>query len=396
MALRTTPSPIRQVLLKVHSRCNLSCTYCYVYHHADQSWRRQPATMSRAIVDIAAERIGSHARAWQLPKVTVILHGGEPLMAGADLIEHAVRAIRAAAPEATQVDFTVQTNGLLLRPPLLEMFLRQDIRVGISLDGGQSANDRHRLFAHGGGSYRPVAKALALLRQDRYRRLYSGLLCTIDIRNDPVGVYEDLLSFAPPRMDLLLPHGNWTTPPPFRVDNSDTPYADWLIAVFDRWYGAPRRETDIRLFSSIMTLIVGGRSGSEAVGLEPIDLITVETDGSIEQGDALKTTADGMAATGLTITDHSFDEALRHPGVRARQQGLAALCHTCQSCPVVSICGGGLYAHRYREHNGFANPTVYCADQRKLIEHIYTRMAADLRRLSAQQSPTTETAVITR
>jgi hypothetical protein len=57
--------------------------------------------------------------------------------------------------------------------------------------------------------------------------------------------YEELLAFAPPAMDLLLPHGNWTNPPP-RPENAPS-YADWLIAVFDRWYDAPRLQTSIRL-----------------------------------------------------------------------------------------------------------------------------------------------------
>ncbi|BCB87976.1 hypothetical protein Psuf_052890 [Phytohabitans suffuscus] len=347
--------------------------------------------MSPEVIELTAERIASHSRSWALPKVTVILHGGEPLLAGADLIEHAVRTIKAAVPRTTRLDFFVQTNGLLLSRDMLETFLRYDIRVGVSLDGGERANDRHRRFAHGAGSYEQVARSLALLRQDRYRRLYSGLLCTVDVRNDPVAVYEALLSFAPPRVDLLLPHGNWTTPPPLHpAGGPGTPYADWLIRVFDRWYDAPRRETDIRLFSSIMALLVGGRSATETVGLEPVDLLTIETDGSIEQGDALKTTVPGMAATGLTVGSHSFDEALRHPGVAARQLGLGALADTCHSCPVVSVCGGGLYAHRYSDENGFLNPTVYCADQRRLIEHIYTRMVDDLRRMTGLPSLTAE------
>ena len=33
------PIPFRQFILKVHSRCNLSCSYCYVYEMADQAWR---------------------------------------------------------------------------------------------------------------------------------------------------------------------------------------------------------------------------------------------------------------------------------------------------------------------------------------------------------------------
>src|SRR5262249_37802451 len=48
----------------------------------------------------------------------------------------------------------------------------------------------------------------------------------------------------------------------------------------------------------------------------------------------------------------------------------AGLSQTCRQCPVVSSCGGGLYAHRYRSGTGFANPAVYCADLLKLITHI--------------------------
>jgi len=384
MSLDSVSSPIRQVILKIHSRCNLSCAYCYVYHHIDQSWRTQPVTMSREVIDTVARRIADHSRAWELPRVTVVLHGGEPLLAGADLIEYAVLAIRRASPGETQIDFAVQTNGILLTSTMLEVFRRHGVHVGVSLDGGQAANDRHRRFAHGGGSHGLVATSLALLRKDRYRDLFSGLLCTVDVRNDPIDVYEGLLEFSPPRVDLLLPHGNWTSPPPFRTaDETATPYADWLIRIFDKWYAAPRRVTDIRLFSSIMALLLGGRSGSEAVGLEPVDLLTVETDGSIEQGDALKTTADGMAATGMTVAEHSFDDALRHPGIGARQQSVAALSPTCRSCPVMAVCGGGLYAHRYSEGQGFAHPSVYCADLRKLIEHVSAIMTTDLERLTS-------------
>jgi uncharacterized protein len=375
--------PFRHVLLKIHSRCNLACRYCYVYEHVDQSWRRQPPAMSTAVIDAAAGRFADHARAWSLSRTTVTFHGGEPLLAGVGMIDYAVRAFRRVLPE-TAVAFTVQTNGVLLDEPFLETFRRHDVRIGVSLDGGRSANDRERRFAHGGGSYSAAKAGLDRLRGERYRHLFGGLLATVDIRNDPIRVYEDLLTFAPPRIDLLLPHGNWTIPPPGRpADDVSAPYAEWLIQIFDRWYDAPRRETDVRLFGAIMSLILGGPSGTEAVGLDPIDFVIVETDGSIEQGDALKTAAEGAAATGLNVFDHGFDEVLELPGIRARQAGLAALSDVCRACDVVQFCGGGHYAHRYDATSGFANPSVYCADLQRLIRHIYARMRDDLVRRRA-------------
>src|SRR3954462_331239 len=93
-ALRTsgwTPVPFRQFLLKVHSRCNIACDYCYVYELADQSWQAQPTVMSDQVVERAAERIAGHAATHGLDEVRVILHGGEPLLAGRDFFRKLTR-----------------------------------------------------------------------------------------------------------------------------------------------------------------------------------------------------------------------------------------------------------------------------------------------------------------
>jgi uncharacterized protein len=66
------------------------------------------------------------------------------------------------------------------------------------------------------------------------------------------------------------------------------------------------------------------------------------------------------------------------PSIAARQLGLAALDETCNGCAVRRICGGGLYAHRYRPGTGFRNPSVYCPDLFRLIGHIRQRIRQDL------------------
>lgn len=53
------PSPFREFIVKVHSRCDLSCDYCYMYELTDQSWRDQPRAMSEQTADMAARRIGN-------------------------------------------------------------------------------------------------------------------------------------------------------------------------------------------------------------------------------------------------------------------------------------------------------------------------------------------------
>ena len=96
-------------------------------------------------------------------------------------------------------------------------------------------------------------------------------------------------------------------------------------------------------------------------------MVVIETDGSWELADSLKVAFQGAAATGLDVFTHGVEEAASHSGVADRQHGLLDLCETCRACAVVTQCGGGLFAHRYRTGSGFANPSVYCDDLKELI-----------------------------
>ena len=370
------PLPFREFIVKVHSRCDLACDYCYMYEMADQSWRSQPRAMSPETAELTAQRIGEHARAHGLPGVTLILHGGEPLLAGRDLIARLVTATRRAAGPGTAVTALVQTNGVGLSDAYLKLFDELGVMIGVSVDGDAEAQDRHRRFASGRGSSVPVSAALRRLQ--RFPHLYSGLLCTIDLRNDPVRTYQAMTSFAPPKIDFMLPHGTWAAPPPGRdPDPARTPYADWLIEVFDHWY--PRPLTRVRLFEEIMQLLLGGASDSESVGLAPARMVVIETDGTVEQVDTLKAAFAGATATGLHVARDPLDAALLLPQIAARQIGVRALSAQCRTCSIHAVCGGGMYSHRYRDGTGFANPSVYCPDLMALISHIRDRIQADLK-----------------
>lgn len=371
--------PISQFVLKVHSRCDLACDHCYVYEHADQSWRRMPVAMTAERADWAGRRIAEHAAAHGLPEVCVILHGGEPLLLGVPRMRAVLEKLRSWLTPVTAVDLRIVTNGVQLNKQWCELFAEYGVKVGVSLDGDQAANDRHRRHRNGGSSYAQVIGALTLLQAPAFRHLYAGILCTIDIANDPEAVYDALAAQAPPRLDLLLPHATWHNPParppgPGGNDGRrhlDTAYADWLLRIYRRWT-RQGRPMPIRLFDSLLSAARGGPSFTEALGTDPADLLVIDTDGSWTQPDSMKTVLDGAAATGMQVTEHAVDEVARHPQIAARQGGLGALCATCRACPVVLICGGGLYAHRYGP-GGFDNPSVYCADLKELI----TRVTAD-------------------
>ncbi|MFE2279181.1 FxsB family cyclophane-forming radical SAM/SPASM peptide maturase [Streptomyces sp. NPDC059454] len=355
----------------MHSRCNLACTYCYIYAGPDSTWRDRPAHMADATVLRTAERIAEHVGRHRLRRIRADFFGGEPLLTGPGPLLRAAEALRAALPAGTDLDLSVQTNGVLLTGPVLERLAGAGIRVGLSADGGSAALNRRRVDHAGRSSWPALARAAELLRERPDS--YSGILCTIDPYSDPVEVFTSLRDLRPPFLDLLLPHANWSSPPP-AGPAGPAPYGRWLRTVFDHWWDADPPGPPVRIFQEIIGLLLGRPSGSEAVGLSPMVAVIVDTDGTIEQVDSVKSAYHGASATGLDVFTDSFDAALDHPGVAARQLGPAALAPRCRDCPVMAVCGGGNYAHRYAAGSGFRHPSVYCADLELLIRHIADRL----------------------
>jgi uncharacterized protein len=78
----------------------------------------------------------------------------------------------------------------------------------------------------------------------------------------------------------------------------------------------------------------------------------------------------------------------RHTSVLARQSGVLQLCETCRSCRIVDICGGGYIPHRYSAALGFSNPSVYCLDLTRLIDHVGVSLRDALARTGSAKSRT--------
>ena len=125
--------------------------------------------MSTAVAGKAVQRIAEHADKHSLASVDVILHGGEPLLAGAEWLAGLVGLLRSRVP--AQVNVALQTNGTLLDRPMLSTLKSLGIRIGVSLDGDADATGRHRLYANGRNSFDAVAGGLDLLRSPEFRGL---------------------------------------------------------------------------------------------------------------------------------------------------------------------------------------------------------------------------------
>jgi uncharacterized protein len=275
-----------------------------------------------------------------------------------------------------RISFGVQTNGTLLSSEFLRFFEAERFGVGLSVDGPPEVNDRHRLTLVGGRSGAIAEQALHRLRGSP---AFTGILCVIEPDSDPLKVWHYLASFEPPLIDFLLPHATWDRRPAGKEDHAATPYADWLIPIFDSWFGGSHSQIRVRYFEEIIRHSLGGRGTLETLGLEPATLLVIAANGDYEGVDTLKAVVPGAHILGMNVFTHSLDEVLEHPKVSLRQAGAAALAEQCRGCQYLDTCGGGYLPHRYGRGNGFTTPSIYCADITKLIGHIRQRIREEVR-----------------
>lgn len=376
--------PFHTFLWKVSSLCNLSCKYCYVYKSVDEGWRRQPKLMSPDVARQTALRMLEHLRAHDKKSVSIVFHGGEPLLGGLRHIRELISIIKDVfRGSGVTVSLGMQTNLLLLDEDMAEFFLQNNICLGVSLDGPPEVNDINRIDLRGRPSSARLEKKLSLLLSPRYKKIFGGFLCVINPHTDPVAITEYLLSYDPIGIDFLLPLDNHQRLPAAKNgDVNSAVYGDWLVKSFDYWMSRPN-STRVRIFQSIINMICGANSLVEALGLHPVDLIVIETNGEIEAVDSLKTTYSGATRLGFNVVENDFNTVAGHIGVKSRQMGAMSLCQQCKDCHLVGVCGGGYLPHRYSETRGFDNPSVYCFDLQRIIVHIYRSLRSSVGQIQA-------------
>lgn len=366
---------ITSFLVKLASRCNLDCDYCYVYHHADQGWRSLPKLLSSEDRAAFAARLADYAREAGLKRAAVIYHGGEPLLAGAETIVEFTRDLRAAVGPEVDLEVGIQTNGLLLTDDVLDLLEHERIAVSLSLDGPREVNDLHRTTRRGRSSFDKVEGALERLkaRPDTF----AGVIAVIDAGVSPRTLLEYFAPHRPPKLDFLLPDSHHGVLPPGREADPGR-YERWLIEAFDLWFDE-FPELPVRTFEALLDSITGLNSGTDAFGLGDVSLITIETDGTYHDLDVLKVVGDGATRLKGSVTDTPISTVAASAAIAAHRRLLTkeGLSATCRSCEVVDICGGGSVPHRYGAE-GFDNPTIYCGEMKALIAHVRMRLEGGL------------------
>jgi uncharacterized protein len=359
-------------VFKVASRCNLNCSYCYVYNKADGTWRQQPTFMTNEVFDAAIERIRKHCLRSGQRAVTITFHGGEPCLAGPERFAEWCCRLREDLEDVGAIRLVVQTNGTLLDERWADVFHRYRVSVGVSVDGPKAVHDANRIDHRGHGSHDRVVKGIEALHD---KGVPLSILCVIQPGHDGLEVHRHLVGLRPRAIDYLLPDFTHDSIGPVRRAYGPTPCADYLIPIFDDWWASWPSGVAIRFFLNIARLVLGGDSETDLFGNGPLRFVFVEADGSIEGLDVLRACRNGLAQTGLNVLTDDFASVAAMSELHrvAIFTGLP-LPSGCRLCPEQETCAGGYLPHRYSSNNDFDNPSVWCADLLAVFNHVRERL----------------------
>lgn len=363
------PLELETVLVKVASRCNINCNYCYVYNMGDTGWKDLPRHISYETINVVVSALSELSEKQHRP-FAVVLHGGEPLLLGYTKLQHLIYSLRDALPDECSI--SLQTNGILINQKILDLCSNTRTTISVSLDGPKGIHDKNRVTHTGGGTYDTVLKGLNLLREHPDSEfIFTGLLAVVDIKSDPVELYNFFKILNPPSVDFIYRDGNHSRLPTGKQSLQSTEYGQWIGKLLDVYLTDPD-PIKIRILDDLIKLMLGGKGTKDGVGLTNYGVLIVDTDGSITKNDTLKSSFDraDRFSSRWSVHTHNLGEILSSEEFAEYHASQRPSSKICLACPELNICGGGMALHRWRDDNGYDNPSIYCADQKYLINHI--------------------------
>jgi uncharacterized protein len=344
----------------------------------DESWRAMPKQMALHTQACVATQLKRLFVAQSHP-FAVVLHGGEPLLLGAKRLEVLFETLRGALPAVCPI--SIQTNGVLITQLVLDVCAAFEVSLSVSLDGPAAVHDKQRVDRRGRASHAGVIEGLSRLQHHaRAEALFSGVLAVVDPTSDPNDIYSYFKMIGTPSIDFLYRDGNRSVLPYGKASAETAEYGRWMSVILDR-YVTDAHPPRVRLLDDIIKLILGGASVKEGIGLTDFGIVVVDTDGSFTKNDTLKSTPLGDRFDGVwTVHREELAEIVCSPEFLAYHALQRPSSNICQACADLGVCGGGMLAHRFDSMNGYDNPSVFCADQKLLIQRARRYLAVHLSR----------------
>ena len=379
--IQPAPAPPRFHLLAKPSgsTCNLDCTYCFFLSkealYPDEQHRMTDATLEAYIRQL----LESH----RTPEVTVAWQGGEPTLLGIDFFRRSVELVEKYRRPGQRIEYTFQTNGVLLNDQWCAFLKQHNFLVGLSVDGPRHLHDTYRVNKGGEGSFDQVMRGWNHLR--RYE-VEVNILCTVNAANqdhgreaycffrDGMGArYMQFIPIVERSTPDLLPLANlgWSERPggprllytqsgSAVTERTVGPerYGQFLIDIFEEWVRHDVGSVFVQLFDVTLNAYFGRHTlciHAPTCGYGP----ALEYNGDLYSCDHFVEPGFRLGNIHEThMRDLVASAAQRRFGLDKRDR----LTRQCRECEVRPLCNGGCPKDRFAQSQyGEAEHNYLCA-----------------------------------
>jgi len=353
-----------EIILKITERCNINCTYCYMFNKGNDDYLERPAAISTRWIDDVARFLVEGVERLDAKRVNVVFHGGEPLMLKKRQFRKVCEKLRDAIGSKVQLGFGLQTNAMLIDEDWVEIFAEFDIALGISLDGPAYINDRYRVDKRGRGTHQATIDGMRRL-EDAYnagRIEKPGVICVINPDHSAREIYRHVVD------ELKIDNISFNLP----METIDTigegyseKYRNFVLDLFEEWTSDDNPNIKIRLFDQMFRYFSGDRRFQNMLSnaLTQHVMVVIASDGTLSEHDDFKVI--NFAQRGGSVADTTLYEFANSPLRRYLHDVHSAVPDDCQDCAWKTYCRAGvthgLTVTRYSQARGFNNRSSMCA-----------------------------------
>ena len=371
--------PVRLLVVQPTPYCNLDCDYCYLPDRADRT------RLSLELLEAAVERVLDSP--YFEGQFTLLWHAGEPLMAPIAFYDQASARLRQllerrGLPAGTIVQ-SLQTNATVIDGAWCDCFERNDIHVGVSMDGPAFLHDAHRVTRTGLPTHGAVMRGIDWLVR---RQIAFQVICVLT---------ADALDHADGLFDFFLEHG--ITDVGFNMEETEGEnaassleapcaeqrYRAFLERFWQRCMEQPGR-LRLREFDGIVSLACSNARMAQTDMNAPFAIVNVDARGNVSTFDpellSVPTAEYGDFAFGHVLHDSLEAIAATDKLQRVLQEIRSGVERCRQECEYFGLCGGGAGSNKYWEHRSFdCTETQACRYRIKLVADVVLQgMEADL------------------
>jgi uncharacterized protein len=381
--MRATPLQNLNIVFKISERCNLKCDYCYFFFGGDDTWKLHPPTVPEQVIEHLGAFAARAACDYGLEAITLIFHGGEPLLMKRQRFSDMCEKLR-GYENGFRFDFGLQTNGVLVDDQWISLFERYKVSVGVSLDGTRAINDLHRLDQRGRSSYDRTISGLRRMQEAAVQGRMSapGLLSVINPAADGGEVYRHFVhDLGAKRMSFLTPDYTWDSEV---GDDVIRGVERFLVASLRAWLADKNPKIRIRVFSELLSAMIDPHAMEllQAYRDDYRNIISVSSNGDLGPEDTIKTLDPRFASMGLNVARNDLKELVESDVWREQADAAIQRPKACEGCGWWKICKAGRPINRYSKALGFGNHSLYCSG----LKDVYAEIAAFLMRNGAQFS----------